>query len=184
MAGRKQRASRADWLEAALEALARDGVDGVRVERLARSLRIAKSGFYWHFRDRDDLLAQLLRFWAHEFTGVATENPELRAGEPRERLRRLAEMILDADLTRYELAFRAWAKQDPKVATEVRRVYRDRLDFVGGILAKLGFEGDDLEMRTRLFVAYHSWERVMFSKEPKRALRALIDRRIALITRR
>jgi AcrR family transcriptional regulator len=185
MAGRgRQRASRADWLEAALETLARDGVDGVRVERLARSLGIAKSGFYWHFRDRDDLLKQLLRFWAHEYTGVVSENPQLQAGDPADRLRRTMHMILDADLTRYELAFRAWAEQDPKVAAEVRRVYRDRLDFVRGLLAELGFEGDELEMRARLFVAYHSWERVTFSKEPKRRLRALIDRRLTLLIRR
>jgi hypothetical protein len=93
-------------------------------------------------------------------------------------------MILDADLAQYDLAFRAWADRDPKVAAQVRRVYRERLDFVRGLFRELGFEGEDLEMRTRLFVAYHGWERVTFPKEPKRRLRALIDRRLALLTRR
>ena len=44
------------------------GIVRVRVERLARDLGVAKSGFYWHFRDRADLLKQMLRYWSDEFT--------------------------------------------------------------------------------------------------------------------
>ena len=51
----KKRVSKAQWLERALEVLETEGLQGVRVERLARDLGIAKAGFYWHFRDRSDL---------------------------------------------------------------------------------------------------------------------------------
>ncbi|MHC4350247.1 MAG: TetR/AcrR family transcriptional regulator, partial [Planctomycetota bacterium] len=59
MRGKAMRKSKAHWFQAALAALAREGIQGVRVERLARDLGVAKSGFYWHFRDRDDLLRGL-----------------------------------------------------------------------------------------------------------------------------
>ena len=62
---RRKRVSKAEWLAQSLEVLAAEGVQGVRVERLARDLGIAKAGFYWHFRDRRDLMQSLLDYWTH-----------------------------------------------------------------------------------------------------------------------
>src|SRR5262245_7462490 len=64
--------SRADWLRAARLALRRRGPDAVRVEPLARALGVTKGSFYWHFRDRSDLLEALLKEWEDE-TGLLTE---------------------------------------------------------------------------------------------------------------
>jgi AcrR family transcriptional regulator len=179
-----KRISKAKWLQTALKLLEAEGVEAIRVERLARELGISKSGFYWHFKDRDDLRNQMVEYWAHEFTEVVTENPTLREGDPRKRLEQTMVMLLEHDLTRYEVPMRAWAEADPGIARRVRQVYRQRLDFLEEIFRDLGFGGDELEMRTRLFTCYHTWERPMFSKESKKSLRRLIKRRVALLTRK
>ncbi|MHC4966580.1 MAG: TetR/AcrR family transcriptional regulator, partial [Planctomycetota bacterium] len=155
----------------------------VRVERLARDLGVAKSGFYWHFRDRDDLLRGLLRYWAHEFTDVVRGDPRIRAERPLERLRGIMEVVVDHDLARYDLAMRSWAAHDPMAGRAFRRVYKTRLDFVGAAFAELGFKGEDLDMRTRLFVCYQSWEKAALggSKETRRRL---MERRLRLLTQR
>ena len=62
--------SKAEWLEAGLEFLARGSVNSISIEGLAKHLKIAKSGFYWHFRNRDELLRDLLAYWLHEITEV------------------------------------------------------------------------------------------------------------------
>lgn len=92
--------SKAEWLEAGLQALCTGSVTDITVEGLARSLGIAKAGFYWHFKSRDDLLHQLLDYWVHEITEVAAENPQLLALEPKKRLITIAEMIPDGVLGR------------------------------------------------------------------------------------
>ncbi|MHC4708923.1 MAG: TetR/AcrR family transcriptional regulator [Planctomycetota bacterium] len=181
---KKKRVSKTEWIEAALFVLREEGVKAVRVEDLARRLGISKSGFYWHFEDRRDLLTHLLDYWTREYTEIIADNPEAQKLEPRERLRMIMDMVLDPGLTEYDLPMRAWAAQDPQVARRVGRVYKVRLDFVRKAFAELGFAGDELEMRTRLFVCYQSWERVMFWREPKKALRALIPRRLALLTKK
>ena len=158
----RKRVTKAEWQERALKVLASEGVQGVRIERMARDLGIAKSGFYWHFRDRRDLLQSILEYWAHEFTAIITQNPELLEGDPKKRLYDTMCLILDHDLTKYDLAIRDWAAHDPAAAKAVRSVYRMRLDFVRSIFSDLGFRGRQLEMRTRLFVAYHSWEEATF----------------------
>ncbi|MDQ6732181.1 MAG: TetR/AcrR family transcriptional regulator, partial [Actinomycetota bacterium] len=52
--------SRTDWTEAALLALAHDGLAGVAVQPLARRLGATKGSFYWHFADRAELIAATL----------------------------------------------------------------------------------------------------------------------------
>jgi AcrR family transcriptional regulator len=176
--------SKAEWLEAGLQALSDAGVAGITVEGLAKSLGIAKAGFYWHFKNRDDLLHQLLDYWSHELTEVITSNPEIHALKPKNRLIRTAEMILEYDLTRYEIPIRQWALQDAHAARAVRKVNRIRLDYIGGAFSELGFTGDDLDMRTRLFVCYHTWEAPMFREISRKRRRELIAKRIELLTSR
>ncbi|MGB5300094.1 MAG: TetR/AcrR family transcriptional regulator [Thiogranum sp.] len=176
--------SKAEWLETGLQALSEGGVAALTVEGLAKSLGIAKAGFYWHFKNRDDLLRQLLDYWTHEITKVITSNPELLALEPKSRFIRAAEIILDFDLTRYEMAIRQWALQDAGAARAVKKANRLRLDFARNALSKLGFKGEDLEMRAMLFVCYHSWEAPMFREISRKRRRDLITRRVELLTRK
>jgi hypothetical protein len=102
--------------------------------------------------------------------------------EPVDRLIRLAEMILDYDLARYEIPIRQWALQDKRAAREVRRVNRIRLDLLRNTFSELGFTGEDLEMRAMLFVCYQTWESPMFPELSRKRRRELIAKRIELLT--
>jgi len=173
--------SKAEWLEAGLQALSKAGVAALTIEGLAKSLRIAKAGFYLHFKNREDLLHQLLDYWTHEITEVITSNPELLVLKPKSRFIRAAEIILDLDLTRYEIAIRQWALQDAATARAVKKANRLRLDFARKTLSELGFKGEDLEMRSMLFVCYHSWESPMFPEISRKRRRNQIAKRIELL---
>ena len=179
---RRRGVSKAEWLETGLRALSEGGVSALAIEGLAKSLGIARAGFYWHFKNRDDLLRQLLSHWTHELTEVVTENPDLHALEPKSRLIKAMEMVHDYELTRYEMAIRQWALRDKGAARAAKKVNRIRLDFFRTALLELGFSGDDLEMRAMLFVCYHSWESPMFPEIPRKRRRELIAKRVELLT--
>ncbi|MCP3877679.1 MAG: TetR/AcrR family transcriptional regulator [Sulfitobacter sp.] len=176
--------SKAQWLEKGLEALSTGGASALTIEGLARSLGIARAGFYWHFKGRDDLLKQLLDHWIAETTAVITADERLLALDPKARLTRVAEMVIDHNLERYDMAFRQWALAEARAMRAVRKVNRLRLEFVGGAFGELGFTGDELEMRTLLFVCYHTWEASTFRELSRKRRRALIEKRIELLTRR
>ena len=176
--------SKTEWLEAGLQALGDSSVAALTVEGLAKSLGIAKAGFYWHFKNRDDLLRQLLDHWTLEITEVITANPEILTLKPKTRLIRAAEIIHDYKLTRYEIAIRQWALQDKEAARAVKKSNRLRLDFVRMAFSELGFKGEDLEIRTMLFVCYHSWEASMFREISRKRRRAQIAKRIDFLTRK
>ena len=177
------RRKKSDWLGAALAVLEAEGVGGVRVERLARDLNVAKSGFYWHFKNRQDLCDELLTYWEHEFTGVVTSNVELAVLPPADRLLRAMQMVWEYDLGRFDLAFRAWAQGQPEILDRVNRIYEKRLSFARTIFRELGFTGAELEMRTYLWVGYHSWERITFPEWSKEKAKRFIKRRVAFFIR-
>ncbi len=122
-------------------------------------------------------------YWSHKFTEVVTLNPQLLVGEPKLRMERAMKMIQEHDLGRYDLPVRAWAKHDEMAREAVERVTKVRLDFLRQIFSEMGFEGDELEMRTRLFVCYHAWENTTFSDLSPRRLARLRKRRLELLTR-
>ena len=57
-----KRISKAEWLEQGLEILEKEGIDAVKIERLAKELATSRSGFYWHFIDRNNLLQEILKY--------------------------------------------------------------------------------------------------------------------------
>ena len=54
------------WVNLAKRALVEDGINGVKVDRLAQRLGVTRGGFYKHFTDRGDLLVRLLELWEQE----------------------------------------------------------------------------------------------------------------------
>ena len=86
---RHRRVSKSDWLNAGLRTISVKGLDGVRVERLAGLLKVAKSGFYWHFEDRNDYLGQLLEHWDRVSTNAVLSDVRVTKGAPRRRLSRI-----------------------------------------------------------------------------------------------
>src|SRR4051794_41809345 len=85
-----ERLAREDWLRAARLALLRGGVEAVRPEKIARDLQVTKGSFYWHFRNREDLLEALLHEWETELeellTGLGPETGEAGVRAPFDRV--------------------------------------------------------------------------------------------------
>jgi len=174
---RTSRVSKQQWLAKALEVFIQKGEPGINIELLAREIGVAKAGFYWHFKDRADLLLQLLDYWSDEYTGVITNNVAVLELPAAERLLAIMEMIEEHDLAGLDLHFHVWARKDAKVARQVQKVIRERLDYLRNTFAELGFGGDELEMRARLVLAYEANESLMFRFKTRGQVKRLRQRR-------
>ena len=145
---------KSQWTQAALEALRKGGVAGVRVERLAEDIGLTKGSFYWHFRGRGELLEALLEFWAREMTEAEFERISEVKGGLVPRLLTLAEDVLDKGMGRYDPAVRAWARADRKVAAAVAQVDRRRVRALTGFFEEGGFTPAEARTRARLFYTF------------------------------
>jgi AcrR family transcriptional regulator len=45
-----RRFSREDWIASARKVLVESGVDDVKIDRLARKMKVTRGSFYWHFQ--------------------------------------------------------------------------------------------------------------------------------------
>jgi AcrR family transcriptional regulator len=178
------RLTRTEWLARALELVAREGGAKLHIETLCRQLRVTRGSFYWHFASRDEFVRALVEYWDLVFSRAVIEQHRGEKGSPEDRLLSLMQLLHQGGFARYDVAVRAWAAQEPGLAEQVAAVDRGRLAYVGSIFAEMGFRGEELEMRTRLFVVYHSLELALQPEPSDAKQRRLIRRRHALLTRR
>src|SRR3569832_1209011 len=59
---------RQGWLDTARAILIREGIAGVKVDRIARRLKVTRGGFYWFFDSHKQLLDALLADWEERNT--------------------------------------------------------------------------------------------------------------------
>jgi AcrR family transcriptional regulator len=144
----------ARWRSAALEALAKGGVEAVAIEPLAKSLGVTKGSGYWHFENREALLRAALEEWE----ALATERIIARLrllASARERLERLFRETLTATLdSRLYLALIA-AREQPTIAAALRRVARRRVAFLAECYEEMGHARR--EARQRAVTAYATY---------------------------
>jgi AcrR family transcriptional regulator len=121
--------------------MAQDGIEAVRVEVLARDLNVSKGSFYWHFRDRDELLMRILSSWEESETAWLTSEESVAAERPSPATRwaRFVERSADPSRIREEIAVRAWARRDERVAARVSDIERRKAGVVANVLEDIGF---------------------------------------------
>lgn len=152
-----KRVSKAEWLQAALDSLLKHGVNGLSIERLAQSLDTSKSGFYWHFTNKDDLLESILSYWESEFTDTVINSSVQLTENPEKKLQQISNMIMDHQLGRYDMVLRIWGNEDKGVKKRINKTDRKRLGYISEIFRDMGFRGEEPENRARIFILYHAY---------------------------
>lgn len=137
-----------------MNALAEDGVEGVRVEVLAKRLAVTKGGFYWHFRDRQDLLQATLDIWKAGRIETIIEHASGEAGAALASMLQRYVARSNPRGTAIELAIRNWARRDPCAAQAVAEVDQVRLERVRSLYRGLGYDEEQAYARGYLFYAY------------------------------
>jgi AcrR family transcriptional regulator len=144
------------WVDAATQVLVDQGIDHVRVDVLAGRLGVTRGSFYWHFRDREDLLRRVLQAWRDSATVQLTQRLQRAGSDPQAQLRDVISLPhrgrAAARAARIELAIRAWARRDAMAREAVDEADAARIDYHAQIFRALGFAAD--EAQHRAFVLY------------------------------
>ena len=143
-----------DWVAAALELLADEGLSGVKVDRLCQRLGVTKGSFYWHFSDLRSLLEAVAERWGTARDARRARFEELAAVEPHERLRLMTAELADQKEWSLERAVREWARTDERVRERVASSDRWVYQAMRRAFADLGFDAEQAELRAKtLFYA-------------------------------
>lgn len=147
-----------DWVRGALDLLAEEGVDGVRIEVLAKRLGVTKGSFYWHFKDRQGFLRAMLDDWRRRATLDIINRIESGEEPPQERLRTLLHLPFRGGRSKrgadVELSIRLWGRTDMVARDTLAEIDKLRLRYISKLFAEAGFAVKEAESRAVLAYAY------------------------------
>jgi len=160
---KKNRLGRDDWLKAALETMRTRGIDDVKVAPLAASMGVTTGSFYWHFKNRRELLDALLDFWEQTMTDAAIEAAQQFEGSPKDRILLLMTQVMGENLAGYDLPIWHWAQSDIEAGKVFKRALQKRFDFAAWMFRQAGFSKKQAEVRGRMMVVYLMGESTLIS---------------------
>ncbi|MEL6280127.1 MAG: TetR/AcrR family transcriptional regulator [Pseudomonadota bacterium] len=158
------KATREDWLNAALDTLISDGVEQVKVLTLSTKLEVSRSSFYWYFKSREDLLDALLTVWRAQNTRAIVEKSQSPADTITQAVIDLGECWFDKTLfdPRLDFAIREWARRSGRVRRILDREDDARIGAMRDMFLRYGFEATDALVRARVMyftqIGYYALE--------------------------
>ncbi|WP_103256282.1 TetR/AcrR family transcriptional regulator [Tabrizicola aquatica] len=139
------------WLEAAYDLLVEGGVEAVKVMPLADRLGLSRTSFYWHFQDREALLAGLIDRWKAKNTGNLVARCEAPAATIAEAMLNLIDCWVDPQLfdSRLEFAMRTWALTDRTVEVAMAEADATRIAALTALFRRFGYAETEADTRAR-----------------------------------
>jgi AcrR family transcriptional regulator len=139
------------WLQAARDALLDGGVEAVKIQLLAKRLKLSRASFYWFFQDRDELLRALLSQWREKNTGNIVSRAEAYADSLAEGILNVCDCWFDQTLfdARFEFAVRSWALQSPEILAEVQEADTKRIAALTALFERFGRDSVSAAVRAR-----------------------------------
>lgn len=134
--------------------MANQGFEALKIEVLARQLKVSKGSFYWHFKNRQELLEAILQRWEQETNWLIEESQTEATAEKRLfKLFALIEQICQQSDP--EFAIFTWASQDLNIQKRVSIVETKRVNYLTELLQEYGFSA--AEARQKAEVAYFAF---------------------------
>jgi len=170
------------WVLAATDVLADEGIAGLRVEVLAKRLKVTKGSFYWHFQDRRDLLMAVLEVWKDGRIRDIVKQTRAQPGRELEQIYHVIDVYSASRSRRgamIELAVRDWARRDADAAAIVAEVDDIRLRCARDLFLACGVPMEEASSRCMLLYAYVFGISLMiydkFDSDPARLKRDIAD---------
>ena len=142
------------WLDAAYDLLVEGGVEAVKVMPLAARLGLSRTSFYWHFADREALLAGLIARWQSQNTANLIARTQAPAGSIAEAMLNVNDCWITPALfdSRMEFAIRTWALTDSGLADVLAGVDEVRIQALTAMFERFFFA--PIEARIRAQAVY------------------------------
>src|SRR5579859_284466 len=170
------------WIRAGFTELARSGVDGVRVEVLAKHLGVTKGGFYRRFRDRAALLSEMLNEWSRGRIVAIEQQASLDGESAHDRLKGLILLYserMNTEGMAIELAVRQWARSDEAAARAVAGVDAARLKNVAQLYRATGLSTEEADAQAFLFYCFIFGQSLLFLERGSRRRAQLVAKSAA-----
>ena len=148
-----------DWINLGYGLFSEQGVSGIIVERMAKTLKVNKSSFYWHFKTKKDFIDQLVLFWINNETErIINLTNDKKTGL--QRFKTLIALIYKQDLfLDFTFYLKRYAQKEKKIQIIIDKIDNQRIEYADKLLQEMGYSKEDAKIKSMLlhkhFVGYH-----------------------------
>jgi AcrR family transcriptional regulator len=148
----RQTLSREAWIAAARKVLEKRGVAEVKIDWLARQLKVTRGSFYFHFSSLEDLQNGLLEEWRRNNCQPFQDMHEAADIDGLRFFTAIVRVWVDEDpfSPLLDLAVRDWARTSKKLAREVAEMDTLRISLLTRSFRALGYTDDESVVRARI----------------------------------
>ena len=141
------RLTASDWVDTGFAILADEGIQRVKIDRMAERLGVTKGSFYWHFRDLDDFQDALAAKWAGEMGSRYLATAGSPDQPPSTRMQNRLRVYLSRRVRTLDREMRQWARSDERARAALEQTDRQIFTQMTSDLRELGFSDADAEWR-------------------------------------
>jgi AcrR family transcriptional regulator len=147
----RKQLQRVDWLQQALEIFVSEGINAVRITALSKSLGVTRGSFYWHFKNREELIDALVSYWKSKNT-PALINSFGNAEDFSEGILKFFETCVDSTQfdSRLDLAIREWARRSDQIRNQIDQEDSKRIESMQNFFQRFKFRMPEALIRARV----------------------------------
>lgn len=148
-----------DWINLGYRLFSEQGVAGIVVEKMAKTLKVNKSSFYWHFKTRKEFINQLVMFWKEKETDrIISLTNDKKPGL--EKFKAHIPLIYKQDpFLDFVFYLKRYAREEKEIQKVIDNIDRQRIDYATNILQDMGYPKQEAKITAsalhKHFIGYH-----------------------------
>jgi len=165
-------ATKEDWIKLGYKLFSQTGFSGIVIEKMAKSLEVNKSSFYWHFKTKKLFIENLAEYWVN----IETEQIIILTNGKKSTSEKLKSLVaLTYKKTPYlDFIFylKRYAQKEIKIQITIDDIDDKRISYVKELLIELGITEIKAEIKAKILykhlIGYH--EMIRYKKQSKNYL--------------
>ena len=160
-------AKKEDWIKLGYELFSEHGVSGIVVEKMAKTLKVNKSSFYWHFKTKKDFIEELIKYWINNETErIINLTKDKKPGL--QKFKTLVALIYKQDLfLDFVFYLKRYARKEKRIQKIIDDIDNKRIEYASNLLQEMGYSKQDAKIKSTLlhkhFIGYH--ETIRYKKQ-------------------
>lgn len=131
-----ERLDKNSWLLEGFKTLDAEGFSRITIDNLCEKQKRSKGSFYYHFKNIDGYIEELMKYWVQEYTVTPIKTAEINK-TPALIYKALADMVFKSPY-KVERVIRAWGYSNPVIREYVNKVDKIRIDYMVALKKEAG----------------------------------------------
>jgi len=152
-------AEKKDWINLGYRLFSEEGVTGIVVEKMAKKLKVNKSGFYWHFKTKEKFIEQLIMLWKNNETDrIINLSNDKKSGF--QKFKTFVALIYKQDpFLDFVFYLKRYAQERKDIQLIIDEIKNQRIAYAIFLLQEIGYSKQEAKIKSKLlhkhFIGYH-----------------------------